>query len=83
MSNLIFTLPVKLGHDDIQASIYEQVEENETSYILSIPSLGSDKLYQLFLEPYGDVHFCFREDVPYEIKLYEEVISKAIYNYYI
>lgn len=83
MSGLITTLPIRLGAYTVHASVIERHNQYETYYELTIPSLGKDKAYPLFLEPYGDVYFYFHKSTPLDLRQYEGQISDIIFNYHI
>lgn len=83
MSKLIASIPIQLGSDTIRASIIEHYNPYETYYELTIPALGKDKAYSMYLEPYGDVYFYFLKSTPPDIRSYEAKISNMIFNYHL
>lgn len=82
MSKRIFTIPIRLGKDTIEADVIESRDDREAYFFLAIPTIGGAKVYKLKLDSTGDVYFNFIKPYPRELANFEQHISYAIFDYY-
>lgn len=82
MSQLKFTVPIRLGLFTVDTQVYECNDGYETYYEVRFPGLGRDLIYTLRLAYDGSVNFFFDRYTPDDIRAHEQLYSDAIFDYY-